>query len=163
MAVTTAQVKLSANITEEVAGNVQNNVFNYSIPNLNINLDNNSTPDITEVYGNTLALSGGALTIDLTSLTRTGRTALDLDTLVLHGVWIKNLGANDMTFVEAATDGFTEIFPPTNVTTVKPNGHFFRYEEAATGLGTVSSTNKDITVSGTGTQTFYIALWAGAA
>lgn len=163
MATTSSILSLVTKSSEQIAGIARNGSIDYSLPDFSIVLDNNSTPDITQVYAATLALSGGALTINLSSLTRTGRTALDLTNLVVHGMRVKNLGANDMTFVEGAVNGFAGVFPATNGEVIPPNGEYFKYAPGATGLGTVAAADINIDVSGTAAQTFYFWVCAGAA
>lgn len=156
----TAKVKLMTSLVEEVSGLSVTNVFNYSIPDLNLTLNGNSTPDVDIPYGALLALSGGSLTIDLTALTRTGRSALDLTGNVVHFCRIYNMGANDMTFVSAATNGYG-LFTATNGTVVPAGGQEFFYSPA--GYGTVGASAKDLTVTGTASQTFYFLIATGPA
>ena len=161
MATVYGTIRVETVFNEQVSMLTGSSAFNYSLPNLSRSLSGNSTPDITQVYAAMLALSGGALTIDLTSLTRTGRTALDLDGLAVHGLRIQPLGANDMTIVEAASNGFTGIFPATTATPLKAGETCLRYSD--TSYGTVGATNKDFTLAGTGNQMLYFQIWAGAA
>jgi len=129
--------------------------------NLALSLNASSTPDVTVVHSSIQALSTGALTLDLTALTDQFGVSQSLSGLVVQLAIIKVLGANDMTFVAAAANGYG-LFPATTPTTIHAsNGFQIKYSPA--GFGTVGASAKDITVAGTGSQTFELYLAAGAA
>lgn len=115
-------------------------------------------PAMDAIYAETLALTAGTLAIDLTALPRGGQAALNLTGDRVFGYCIKNLGANAMTFIEAATTGYG-LFSATGGTEVLPGGT--AYNRGPVGFGTVGAGEKDITVTGTAAQTFQFILWAG--
>jgi len=151
---------MSLKLFEDVTAFVKNTAFDYSIDDLSLSLHNGSTPVIDTVYGGLFALSGGALTVDLTSLARTGRTALDLTGKTIYGFRIHNLGANPMTFVQGASNGYA-MFAATNGHPVGAGGQIMQYQAA--GFGVVGGADLAIDVSGTTTQTFRMQLLAGTA
>jgi len=119
-----------------------------------------STPDVTQIYAATLALAAGTLTFELDTVTTLDGTAAGLNGLVVQAYAIKNNGANNMTFIAAAVNGYG-MFTATNGTVVTPGDYLMQFSTA--GFGTISASASDITVNGTGTQTFSIIVIAGAA
>lgn len=161
MAVVNAQFRFLAKMNEAVANTVGgNNIFDYSLVEKVVDLSGSTSPDIEQVYSATLALSAGALTIDLTALARTGRTALDLTGLTVYGYSIQSLAANSLTFVAGASTPYA-LFPATNGVVVGAGGVVQQYTPG--GFGVVGASNSDIDVSGTGTNSFLFAIVAGTA
>lgn len=119
-----------------------------------------STPAIDVIYAETLALVGGTLAVDLTALSVTGGTTLDLTGQIVYGYVVKNNGANNMTIVAAATTGYA-LFSATGGTVVHPGK--VAMNDSDDGFGTVAAGAKDLTVTGTAAQTFDIILWTGPA
>lgn len=117
-----------------------------------------SPPTMDATYAETLALVAGTLTIDLTALPRGGQSALDLTGERVFGYCVKNLGANEMVFIAAATTGYA-LFSATGGTKVLPGG--VASNHGADGFGTVAAGAKDITITGTAAQTFQIILYGG--
>ena len=115
-------------------------------------------PTMDAIYSETLALSGGALVIDLAALVRGGQSNLNLTGERVFGFCIKNLGANNMTFTDTATTGYA-MFSATGGTVVHPNG--IASNHSPVGFGIVGASDKDITVAGTAAQTFQIILYGG--
>jgi hypothetical protein len=101
-------------------------------------------------YFGEFALTAGALTLDLTALPRTGRTALDLTGQMVVSVTIENLGANAMTFRTGASTGYA--------INLDVPGLGVAYSRGAGGFGEVGASNSDVDVVGTGTQSFRIIL-----
>lgn len=159
MAVVSVELGFGSKLTEEVAapfGAV--NVLDYSLPDLLIRGGASSSPVVTQVWAGIMALTAGALTIDLQVLARAGRTDLSLDGLRVLGYRIDNLGAAALTFIAPVADAYAMV-PATPGLLVGVGETVQRYRPG--GYGTVSSTASDITVSGTGTDTFRLALFAG--
>lgn len=125
-----------------------------------LNWDASTTPDIDSVYHETLALVAGALTIDLTALVRSDEANLSLSGKAVYGYAIHNKGANQMTFTKAGANGY-DLFTATGGTIIRAGAVAANTAPAAAGFGTIGGSAKDITVAGTGTQTFDIVLWAG--
>lgn len=159
MAVVTTEMAFGCKLVEEVAapfGAV--NTFDYSLPDLLFRGGAGTSPVITQVWSGILALTAGALTIDLQVLTRTGRSDLSLSGLRVLGYRIDNLGAAALTFTAPVADDYP-MFPATTGLVVGVGASVQQWEPA--GFGTVGATASDITVAGTGTDTFRMALWAG--
>jgi len=117
-----------------------------------------TTPPVTQCAFFLGTLSGGALTVDLRALTTTNGATLDLNGLKVQMVRIKNLGANDMTFKEGASNGHN-LFSATDGFTVPPGGHVQIFTNDNTD--DVSGSNKTWDVTGTGSQTFECSIVAG--
>lgn len=136
--------------------------LDFSPKDFQIDLNNNTSPLIDNVYAAVLTLTTGALTIDLTALVwnDTKLANLDLTGKKIYGYYILPLGANTMTFVEGASTGHT-MFPATNGLVVGGGGSspVMQYYEA--GYAAVSASVKQIDVSGTGAETFLFAIGAG--
>lgn len=156
----TARINLEAVLGSTKNGPVSGVLAVQQAFNLALSLNASSTPDVTVSHSSVQALSGGALTLDLTSLTDQFGVAQSLSGLIVQAFIIRNLGANDMTFVAAASNGYS-LFQATTPKTIYAGGVDFEYSPA--GFGTVGASAKDITVAGTGTQTFELFLAAGAA
>lgn len=164
MAVINVELGFFNKLTEEVAspsGGV--NVFDYSLADELIRVGPASTPSGSQVWAGTVTLTAGAVTLALSTLARTGRTALDLTGLRVLGYVIKNNGAASMTFEAGGTNPygmFTGGATGTPGTVVKAGGLIMQWEP--TGFGTVGASNLNIDVAGTGTDSFRIGLVAGA-
>lgn len=124
-----------------------------------ISLGADSSPEVDSVYAALVALTAGAVTLDLTALVRTGLPNLTLSTKTVYGYAIENRGANAMTFTQGAADGYAMF--TTGGVVIGGGGIAFQY--SPTGFGAVGAGDTDVDVAGTGTQQFAIILWAGAA
>jgi hypothetical protein len=154
-----ALFRFSSTLSEELASPFQgSNSLNYTVPELSVALDGVSTPVVDTVYSGLFTLTTGALTIDLTSLARTGRAALSLTGKAIYAVRIQNLGANSMAFIQGATNGYA-MFALTPGHQVGAGGSFMQYQAA--GFGTVGAADLNLDITGTGSQTFRMALAAG--
>ena len=100
----------------------------------------------TTFAGFVKALTAGAATIDLTSLTGTNGATVNGTGLRLQVLRVKNLGANDLTFATGASNGYV-----VGTHTVKTNGIVMFY--FADGLADIDGTHKTIDLTGTTTQT----------
>lgn len=161
MAVVTTEMGFGCKLVEEVAapfGAV--NTFDYSLPDLLILGGAATTPVLTQVWSGILALVAGTLTIDLQVLTRTGRSNLSLDGLSIFGYRVDNLGAAALTFIAPVADDYP-MFPATPGLVVGIGASVQMWVPG--GFGVVGAAASDITVTGTGTDTFRLALWAGTA
>lgn len=123
-------------------------------------LNATSTPAVTKGWQDQVALSGGAVTIDLTALALTGLTSVDFTGLKVQAVKIKVSASatGAMTFVPGATTGYN-IFGASGSLVLPPGGVAVIY--APEGWADVGAGAKNIDVSGTGTETFWIEMVAG--
>lgn len=123
------------------------------------NFDESVTPSpATIVSAKLYALVTGALTIDLRALHQANGASGDGNGLKVQGFYFKNLGANAMTIVGGASNGYL-IFGTSGSVVVQPGGGLTIYH--ADGSADIDATHKTIDVSGTGTQTFECALILG--
>lgn len=162
MAVVSVEMGFASKLTEEVAGPFGSaNVLDYSMPDILLRggpVATTSVPIVTQVWSGTLALTAGALTIDLQSLARTGRTALDLTGLRVFGYRIDNTSDAALTFLAPVADDYPMV-PATPGLVVGAGASVQMFDRA--GFGTVGATASDISVTGAGTETFRLSLFAG--
>ena len=157
-----AYMRFGMTISEEVARAFGGSNAVAEIIDEIVDLTGATTPDITQVYGDVLALSGGALTLNLGALPQVAldNTTTDWDTLIVHAFYIKNLGANAMTFKSGAVNGYP-LFTATDGTIVPASARLMGY--APSGYGTLASASSEqIDITGTAAQTFQIVLAAGS-
>lgn len=117
-----------------------------------------TTPDVTKAAYQTVTLSGGAATIDLTSLLLNA-SAVTLDGTQPRGVHLKNTGAASMTIAKGASNGYTGFGASFSVT-LPPNAGFLM-EWGTDNATAVSSTVKTLDITGTGTDTLQVSVAAG--
>jgi hypothetical protein len=116
-----------------------------------------TTPPVTTPASFLLTLSGGAATIDLRALTGTNGASVDGNGLKVQIVRIKNLGANEMTFSEGASDGHN--FFTTDGTKVPPGGHVQIFSND--NFDDIAAANKTWDVAGTLAQTAEVTIVLG--
>lgn len=119
-------------------------------------LSASTTPAVTMVYDELVALTAGAYTIDLTSLTGSNGAVQDGTGLRVQMIRVKNLGANAMTFSEGASNGIalacgTFVVPASGITQMY----------LADASPDIAAGDRTIDVAGTGTQTFEISIYLG--
>lgn len=119
-------------------------------------LSGSSAPAVSLVYEKLIALTAGAYTINLASLTGSNGVAQDATGLRVQLIRVKNLGANAMTFSEGASNGIalacgTFIVPAGGIVQMFLND----------ASPDVASGDRTIDVAGTGTQTFELSIYAG--
>lgn len=107
-------------------------------------------------YAGSLSLTTGNRTINLGTLTDLNGDALNLTGKNVSGFCIYVPGANNITFKEGLTNGYS-IFPTAGIV-VHPHGAQMGY--APNGYGVVGTTDITIDVAGTGTDSFLIILTA---
>lgn len=124
-------------------------------------LDADSTPAITKGFADTLTLSTGTLTLDLTSLADGDFATKTFNGLKLVTLHVKNpsTNANDITLAEGASNGYP-LFGAGWTITLRP-GEAFSWESAGDAPA-VGSGDKEIDISGTGSQEVQISMTAGA-
>lgn len=125
------------------------------------NLSPSSTPAITSLAYNTVALTAGAATIDLTNLTATGGGALSLSGLKIRVIKFKcpTGNAGNMTIAKGASNGWAPI-GSTFSQVIPPGGEVTIYQPS--GGTAVGSGAKNLDCSGTGTDTVNVTFGAGA-
>ena len=152
----TARVKQQLTVTETLETGVDaaaNPNIVHDQFNVNETLNATSTVPATTVAADTIALSSGALTIDLTSLNGTNGVSVDGSGLNVQAVLLSNASGNTgaMTFVEGATNGHP-LFGASFSIVLQPGDSILAYfPDSGTAIG---SSNKTIDVTGTGTESF---------
>jgi hypothetical protein len=127
--------------------------------NQTVTLTDSTTPPVQAAWGGLVSLSAGTVTLDLTALTRTGQSALDLTGMSVIAFVFRNLGAAVMTIEGAVTNPY-ELFGSVDGEVVVSAGGMVQVYQGA-GLAAVAGAVKAITVAGTGTQQFALVLAAG--
>lgn len=154
MSISSPSIKIGMTATELIADDtlssqsVQHTLFNNVI-----------TPSPATIFsGKVYALVTGALSIDLRALRTVGGGSGDGNGLKVQGFYFKNLGANPMTIVGGASNGYL-IFGASGSVIVPVGGSLcMAFADASAD---VDGTHKTIDVSGTGSQTFQLAVILG--
>ncbi len=146
---------LDTGVDGATAPSVTHNKFN--IPSVTHNAG--SPAPVTMASYRTYAMTAGALTIDLRALLGVGDESQDANGLKLQTIVIRNpSGNNPITVTTGATNGFP-LFGGTNSVVIPDDSELaFHIPE---GLVNVSATDKDIDVSGTGTESFDVGITLG--
>lgn len=135
------------------ARQITHNAFNESAA-----LTASTTPPVTKVACFIATLSGGALTINLASLTGTNGATVDMTGLKVQVLRVKNLGANNLTIVPGGSNGI-DLFGVSSSVTVYPSGHvMFYFNDASPD---VASGDRTLDLTGTTTQTSEWTIVAG--
>jgi len=157
MAVVTTEMGFSCKLVEEVAGPFGSaNTFDYSLPDLLMRGGAGTSPVVDDVWSGTYAMTAGAVTVSLAALARTGRTALDLTGKRVLGLRVDNLGVAQIIIKTGTTTGY--IIGAGII--VGPGGSAQVWHP--TGFGTVTASLFNIDATGTGTDSFRLALWVGS-
>lgn len=154
-----ATVKFGGTIRETVASGVDF-APNAVIPHViggTLTYSDSTVPDGELFSGAELALTAGAVTVDLTALEGVN-TTVDGDGKRPRFIYIKNNGAAAMTFTKGASNGSTIL--GTTWTVIVAPGKMFQ-QECADDVPAISATVKTIDVTGTGTETFDLAIIIG--
>ena len=112
----------------------------------------------TVFSGKKYALVAGAATIDLRALRTVGGGSGDGNGMKVKGFYFKNLGANVMTIVGGASNGYL-IFGTSGSVQIRPGGSMCI--DLQSSAADVDSTHKIIDVSGTLVQEFECAVILG--
>lgn len=119
-----------------------------------------TTPAASKFSFDDYPLSGGALTLDLTtSLLGVNGVTVNLDTLRPRVVYFKNNGAADMVIAKGASNG-SDMFGSAWTITLRPGEELFR-KLSSTGPTAVGAANKTIDITGTGTDALAVGILAG--
>lgn len=162
------QLRFNANedftTTEMPAASGDNRITHDGFDISTLNFTSSSTPDLEKVAYFTQALTAGSAVIDLTALTHNG-TTVDFTGKKVRAFLIKHASANTGTVtVEAdATNGYNILGSSGKAVLNIPSGTmpgvlFFTLGSDGTA---VSGSAKRIKLTGTGTESFYVAIWAG--
>lgn len=157
----TATIANTSIINETLASNVDgstNPLVTHDSFDDGVTLDSNTTPPATKCVVKIVALSGGAASIDLTTITGTNGLAQDSTGLKVQLFRVKNLGANTMTFTVGASNGYNLAGAGFSVA-LEQNQWFMFYGNDASP--DVASADRTIDVAGTTTQTFELTLVTG--
>lgn len=123
-----------------------------------------STPSVSDVSSDTVALVAGAKTIDFTNLPLVGGGTLNASTGSLKpvAVLISNPAANTgaITVAKGATNGYTG-FGASFSHVIQPGGSVCSYTAKHANVTAVSGTNKTLDFSGTGTESFNLIIIFG--
>lgn len=121
-------------------------------------LNATSTPPVTTVANFVQALSGGAATIDLTSLTGTNGASVDMSGLKVQMIRMKNLGANTMSLTFGASNPY-ELLGADFKMTLNQNMWVSVYGNDSTP--DVAGGAKEMDLAGTASQTCEFSITAG--
>jgi len=152
---------LRLNVRETLVTDVDaasNPIINHTGFSSGDTINASSTVPATEVSADTWALSGGAVTIDLTSLPGTNGTTIDATGLKVQLFKVKNLGAAAMTFTEGASNGYALLGASFQFILAQNQELMLYLVDSAPDVG---STDKTIDVAGTSSQTFELILVVG--
>lgn len=142
--------------TDETNGGKTTTPFNTSL-----NLHGTSSPTVTEGGFCSQALSAGAATVDLTSVTTARGRAMTFNALKIRAfrAWNPATNTGSITIMKGASNGYTGFGSAFSIT-LKPGQEFNFYDY---GAGTaVSSTVKTLDLTGTGTESLKFAIAGGA-
>lgn len=125
----------------------------------NVTLNATSTVPVTTTSYQDYALVAGAITIDLTALLGVNDEIQDATGLKLQTIIINNpSGNNPITVTTGAANGFP-LFGGTNSVVIPADSTLAFY--VPEGLTDVAAADKNIDVSGTGTETFKVGICLG--
>lgn len=120
-----------------------------------------ATIPVTKAYITTKAMSAGAATIDLTSLTDVSQTAADFTGLKVQALLCHNPASNAaISITEGASNGHSISAASSSWKVVLPPGGWFIFYGADGGQD-VGSSDKTWDISGTTTNALNIAVIAG--
>lgn len=128
--------------------------------NTQVKYDSTTTPAVSKTASFQAALSGGALTIDLTSLTGSNGGSVTFTTLKVVTARFQNpsTNANAIVIGKGAANGYTG-FGATFLISVPPGGEYC--VDLSTGGVTVDGTHKTLDMTGTAAQALNVSLTAG--
>ena len=117
----------------------------------------------TQRWEDTVALAAGTVTLDLTALSSGNLPTKDLTGLTVQFIKVINpsTNANNITVADGAANGYLIFGDASGQITIPPGMGVMFGAMVTEGLAAVSATVKNITITGTGTQTFDIQIVAG--
>ncbi len=132
--------------------------FTHNVFNGTQTLQSSSAVPASKCIARTLALTAGALTIDLTALVGSGGVAVDFTGLKVQAVLIANPSTHDIVFTFGASNGYLLLGTGWKFTLKAGQKIEFFLNNLAPS---VDGTHKTVDITGTGTDTFNIELVAG--
>ncbi len=154
-------IKLNVTTTETLTGDdlVANTTIVHSGYDVARDLTASTTPDVTKASYQTVAMTAGAATIDMTALLLNG-VAVTLSGLEPRAIRVTALAANaaNVTVAKGASNGYDGMGAAFSVT-LEP-GQGFLFDFAAVG-NAVGGSNKTLDLSGTGTDGVRLTTVAG--
>lgn len=128
---------------------------------IDVTLTSSSTPDFENGAVFTKSLSGGAATIDLTSLTHADGDTRSADGKKLRFLQVMNPAANtgNIVLTKGASNGHSPI-GSTFTVPVSPGGAFLWYFDSD-GATVANGSSDTIDVTGTGSESFYVKMGWG--
>lgn len=164
----TAAYKAGLEVTEVVAYGLDNFPDSSSVHSFGADsatLNATSTPAVTAVFSDTIALAAGAGTLDLTALAGPSGTTIDMTGLKVQILKVKTPSSNSGSIIIEHKDAATgyNLFGDDNNSDesieVPPDTVLiFIYNE---GLADVGAGDKDLTFTGTGTDGMQMMIVAG--
>jgi hypothetical protein len=132
----------------------------YSEFKKEISLDNATTPPVSKVVGRTLALSSGAATVDLTTITGANGATVNSTGSRVQAIYLENVAANSNTIAvtQGASNGYDGFGPDFKVT-LNPGAMLLIY--SADGGTDIGASNRTLDLAGTGAQTFNLLVVTG--
>lgn len=129
-----------------------------------LTFSSSTTPDVERVAYFAKSLSGGAATIDLTAVAHNGQT-VDMTGKKLRAMLVKFDSANtgSLNIAPGASNGY-DLFGASNDMTIPaqtgtmPGLLLITFGDNAPA---VAAADKNIDLTGTGTETFYFGMWFG--
>lgn len=168
MAITQAEFDLKLKVTETIALGVDgltDQVYTGQIDSTNSSGTKTPTSQVpcTQQWQDTRALAAGTDTFDLTALPFGNLPNKDFTGLKVQFAKFSNpsTNANNITIADGAANGYFICGDANGQITLPPGMSILLAAVAAEGLPDISATAKNITVTGTGTQTYSVHIVAG--
>lgn len=135
--------------------------YTHEITHTLTTLDGTTTPAVTKSFSDTVALSAGAVSLDLTSLAGPNSTTIDFTGLKIQIFEMScpdtNTGVISMT--NGAANPYDIYGAAGGIVSLVPGGRIMCYTDDE--LEDVDGTHKQLDFAGTGVETFSIILTAG--
>lgn len=147
-------------LTTPASGTDSTTVVGDAWDSAQLTLNGSSSPVITAAAQVTGALSGGAASIDLTSVSLNG-ASVDGTNLRVKAFKFKNLGAAAMTISEGASNGLGMLGQAFSVTLPALGEITWFCGVGADGIEDIDATHKTFDLAGTGTDTYRFTVLMG--
>lgn len=155
-----ARIQMNLSVTETLTGDALQSAANvvHDAFNLGQTINASSAVPGTKVYAKELSLSGGAATIDLTSLATLSETLDGTGLKVQAFKFINKTGNSVMTFSEGASNGYALLGASWTFQLLAGQQQQGFLNDAAPDIATADRT---IDVAGTGTEAFQVIIVLG--
>ena len=164
MTINNADYEMSLKVKETVPlslSNAGDATLVHNLGKVGATLDPNSTPAVSKVWSATPALTAGSLTLDLSALTNGALANVDMDTLSLVLLKIKNpAGNNTLTVADGLTNGIN-VFGDASGQVTLSAGQTIMYDYGSNGATVAAAGARTIDFTGTGTESFQIMICCG--